>query len=684
MYTVAGVLPPEFRLPATWGGTSERNPEVWVPFEIDPARRDEEMNRNSNSVFARLKDGATVERAREELKAIALRLARERSRRNTGWSATAVTLREEEAGPDLRRGLLMLQVAVGFVLLIACANLANLLLARMAGRQREIAVRAALGAGRVRLVRQLLSESLLLALLGGVAGLGVALLAIRAVAAAAPSDLERLAQLRINWRVFGFTMAAALASGFVFGLAPALHGVRASLFGALRGGTGRHAGRRALLAAQVALAMVLLAGAGLMMRSLAAVLANRPGFRGDVLTLRVNLPPEKYPKTDDLKLFCRQLLERLERLPGVTSAALTNGLPMQSINMFGFHLDGKPLPPGGMLFADYRSVTPGYFGTLGIPLLRGRLFTPHEPEKNTPVIVNEAFARRFWPGENPIGKTLTMDRGPSGGRREVVGLVADTRQFKLESAPRAEVFFPMRGDGEITVAVRTAGPPMALAESVKAAVWAIDKDQPVIKVGVLDRWIRDSVSMRKFHVLVLGIFACYRPGAGSRRHLRPAGLVGQLPDARNRGAHGARRAAGAGAAVHHARRFVAGGGRHGGRGRGGHSPHAPVARPALRDHARRPRHLRRRLRYAGSSGACGGLAAGSPRHPYRPLRGAQARVEMRWPGGIAQPGRRHPDVVALTRHRLLAGRRAATGPACIGLGWHTGICSLSLTTISGN
>ncbi len=506
LYTVAGVLPPEFSLPVTWGGASEKNPGVWVPFEIDPARP-EELNHNGNSVFARLKDGATVARAREELKAISLRLARERGQRNTAWSATAVTLREEEAGPDLRSGLLMLQVAVGFVLLIACANLANLLLARMASREREIAVRAALGAGRLRLVRQLLSESMLLALLGALAGLGVALVAIRAVAAAAPSDLERLAQLRLNWRVFGFTLAAALASGIVSGLAPALHGVRASLFGALRGGAGRHAGRRALLAVQVALAMVLLAGAGVMIRSLAAVLENRPGFRGDVLTFRINLPLEKYRKAEDLKAFCRQYLERLERLPGVTSAALANGLPMQTIQLFGFHVEGRPMPSGQMLFADYRTVTPRYFETLGIPLLRGRLFTRHEPEKDIPVIVNEAFARRFWPGENPIGKALVSPRGPSVWRREVVGLVADTRQFKLEAAPRAEVFFPLRGEQEIAAAVRTAGPPMALADAAKAEAWAIDKDQPVIKVGVLDRWIRDSVSMRRFHVLVLGIFA---------------------------------------------------------------------------------------------------------------------------------------------------------------------------------
>ncbi len=180
---------------------------------------------------------------------------------------------------------------------------------------------------------------------------------------------------------------------------------------------------------------------------------------------------------------------------------------MQSIRMFGFHLEGKPMPPGEMLFTDYRSVTPAYFATLGIPLLRGRLFTAHEPEKNPPLIVNEAFARRFWPGENPVGKALISTQGPSDWRSEVVGLVADTRQFKLENAPRAEVFFPMEGAREITAAVRSAGSPMALADRVTAAVWAIDKDQPVIKVAVLDRWIRDSVSMRRFHVLVLGIFA---------------------------------------------------------------------------------------------------------------------------------------------------------------------------------
>ena len=265
-----------------------------MPFEIDPARRDEEMNRNSNSVFARLKDGATVERAREELKAIALRLARERSRRNTGWSATAVTLREEEAGPDLRRGLLMLQVAVGFVLLIACANLANLLLARMAGRQREIAVRAALGAGSVRLVRQLLSESLLL----GAARRGWPGWEWRwwpsapwppprlPTSSAWPNCASTGAFSDSRWRPRSPPASCSAWRRRSTACAP-----RCS--GALRGGAAP--ARRTPRAArpQVALAMVLLAGAGLMIRSLAAVLANRPGFRGDVLTFRINLPPRK-------------------------------------------------------------------------------------------------------------------------------------------------------------------------------------------------------------------------------------------------------------------------------------------------------------------------------------------------------------------------------------------------------
>jgi putative ABC transport system permease protein len=519
-YTVIGVLPRQFHLPSLRGGMEEFKPDVWVPADVDPKRNEPHLTDRRLYVFARLKPGVPIERARADMTLIASRLEQKYPQLDRTWRSTVFPLSAEDMGDDMRRTLLVLECAVAFVLLIACANVINLQLTRAAAREKEMAVRVALGASRWRMARQMLGESLLLSALGGGAGILLAHWAIAGMVALAPADIHRLSDLSIDGGVLAFTVAITALTGLLFGLAPAILAARQDPNDALRrGGRSGEGGvsariRRALVVAEVALSLVLLAGAGLMIRSLSSVMQVTPGFRSDhLLTMQIDLRGDRYPKPEQGGAFINDLLERVAKLPGVRSAAVVNSLPMESIQMTGFRVEGQPAPPPGEgPVADTRDVSDEYIATMGMRLVAGRGFTRAEAEKQNPteVIVNESLARKLWPNQNPLGKALdsSADSGPNAWRRVVIGVLADSRQLGLDSPPRPEMFFPSRSQfPNLALIVRTSGDPLRIASAVTAQIWAIDKDQPVHDVYSMDHVVDDSISQRRFNMLLLAIFA---------------------------------------------------------------------------------------------------------------------------------------------------------------------------------
>ena len=519
-YTVVGVLPRQFHLPSLRGGMEEFKPEVWVPADIDPKRNEQNLTDRRLYVFARLKLGVPIERARADMTLIAKRLEEKYPQLDRTWRTTVFPLSAEDMGADMRRTLLVLECAVAFVLLIACANVINLQLTRAAAREKEMAVRVALGAGRWRMVRHMLGESLLLSALGGGAGILLAHWAVAGMVALAPADIHHLGDLTIDGGVLAFTLAITVLTGLLFGLAPAIFAARQDPNDALRrGGRSGEGGlsariRRALVVAEVALSLVLLAGAGLMIRSLRSVMQVTPGFRSDhLLTMLIDLRSDRYTKPEQGGAFVNGLLERVTKLPGTRSAAVANGLPMETIQMSTFRVEGQPVPERGQEpVADTRDVSDEYIATIGMRLVAGRGFTRAEAEKPNPaeVIVNESLARKLWPKQDALGQVLhsRIDSGPNAWRRVVIGVVADTRQLGLDSPPRPEMFFPSRSQfPNLALIVRTAGDPLRMTSAVTAQVWAIDKDQPVHDVYAMDHVVDDSISQRRFNMLLLAIFA---------------------------------------------------------------------------------------------------------------------------------------------------------------------------------
>ncbi len=521
-YTVAGVLPREFHLPSLRGGMEEFKPEVWVTADVDPKRAGPALTARGLYTFARLKPGVSIARARADMAVIARRLEEKYPRLNRTWRSSVFPMSAEDMGPDMHRTLLVLECAVAFVLLIACANVINLQLTRAAAREKEMAVRAALGANRWRMARQMLGESLLLSALGGGAGILLAHWAVAGMVSLAPADLHHIQDLQIDGGVLLFTVLVTILTGVLFGLAPAILAARQDPNAALRrGGRAGEGGisariRRALVVAEVALSLVLLAGAGLMIRSLSSVLRISPGFRSDhLLTMQIDLRSDRYTKPEQGGAFVKDLLERVSKLRGALSAAVVNDLPMERIQMAPLHVAGQPVPPPGQaLVADYREVTEEYITTMGMRLTAGRNFTRAEAEKENPteVIINGSLARRLWPREDPLQKVLDSGYDPGAGRtawrRVVVGVVADTRQLGLDSPPRSEMFIPSRSQfPRLALIVRTAGDPLRMATAVTAQVWGIDKDQSVHDVQGMDHVVDDTISQRRFNMLLLAVFA---------------------------------------------------------------------------------------------------------------------------------------------------------------------------------
>jgi predicted permease len=438
-----------------------------------------------------------------------------------------VTARDEALG-NVRRILLVLLGAVSFVLLIGCANIANLLLSRAEARHREVAIRAALGAGRGRLVRQLLTESVVLALLGGALGLAVARAGLAALGALGPANLPRVGDVTLDPWVLAYTLGVSLACGVVFGLAPAVHAARGDLQHSLRQGrgttsAGRQRLRHLLVAAEVALAVVSVTGAALMARSFASLLRVPPGFRTDhALTLRLSLPPGRYPTSSRVRATYDGLLAEIRGLPGVRSAGAIMGLPLAvTLGDWSFSIVGKAPPGPGQHApaADWQTATPGYFEAMGIELRRGRTLTAEDRLPGRPVIViNETAARRYWPGEDPIGKRLRLGGGADTLPREIVGVVADVKSKGLDQETRAEMYIPHAqfpstipdsagaAPRAMTIVIRAHRDPARLASAVRGIIGRMDPELPVAQVRTLEEVFSASVSTPRFATVLLGAF----------------------------------------------------------------------------------------------------------------------------------------------------------------------------------
>ncbi len=512
--TVLGVLPPGFHFPPRrFAGA----PEVFAPLGPNPDRTTWSLQ-----VIGRLRPGMTERQARAEMNAIAARLKQAHPATQDREGITLEPLRQYVAA-DVRDTALVLLGAVGFVLLIACVNVANLLLSRGAARRREMAIRTAIGASRARVLRQLLTESLLLASFGGALGIALAHWGLPLLAAVAPertSFFTRVcdAGVHLNATVLAFTAAVSVLAGVLFGILPAFKStaasssVRAVRHGRLRG---------ALVAIEVGLCFVLLAGAGLMINSLLRLLEVDLGFRTErLLTMYVRLPEAKYPAPGRGTSFFRQALERLGALPGVLSAGGIVDLPLTrawSVNTI--EIEGATPSKGRAVF---HAVSPGYFGAMGIPLLRGRLFNDGDSDKSARIaIINRSMASKYWPGEDPIGRAVLAsrvfrERTPEGTRLgfvrerlEIAGVVGDVRHVSRDADVRPEMFMPhpQRPSGEMSIVLRTAGDPASLIPVARKEIWRVDPDQPVTDIKTMDEWVSADVAPRRFVMLLTGVFA---------------------------------------------------------------------------------------------------------------------------------------------------------------------------------
>jgi putative ABC transport system permease protein len=516
-FTVVGIAPSGLQLVIRQGSLTGKQAELWAPLAFSQSSRTR-RGRFMMSI-ARLKPGVTLAQAQAEMDGIAGHLEEQYADFNTGWGVNLVPLQNQLVGA-IRPALLVLLGAVAFVLLIACANVANLLLARAATRQREIAIRTALGAQRGRIVRQLLTEATVLAALGGVLGLLLAIWGVDLLLALAPRDLTGLKDIGIDYRVLGFTMAVSVLTGVLFGLAPALEASRPNLNESLKeggrgtaGGGRSHRWRNAFVVVEVALALVLLIGAGLMIRSFARLQSIDPGFDAkNLLTVRLLLPTSKYGQDSQRIAFFKQLGERLDSIPGVRSAGAISVLPFGTGGAAtSIEIEGRPAPPPGQqLVGDVRVVDNGYFGTMRIPLLQGRTFTEREQtQESHVVIINEAMARDFFPGEDPIGKRVTISMKDENLPSEIIGVVRDVRHAALETPARAMTYwpYPELAYSGLTLVVRTESEPLAAVNAIRREVLALDKDQPIADISTMEQLLSDSVSRARFSAMLLGVFA---------------------------------------------------------------------------------------------------------------------------------------------------------------------------------
>ena len=509
--TVIGIAPPGLSFP--------RAAAIWLPLALDYAR--ESRGGHYLTVLGRLRPGVSLPQAQADMSAIAARLERLYPNTNTAWGITLEPLRDRMVA-DIKPALILLERAVWVVLLIACANVANLLLARMSSRGRELAVRAALGAGRRRLVRQVVAESVVLFAAGGGLGLGFAFLSTRALLAVAPDAIPRAESVGLDGRVLLYTLAVSLAAGLTVGLATALSAVGGRrLHASLKeGGRAVAGGRRSrllrgsLVMSEVALALALLIAAGLLLRSFARLQSVRPGFepRG-VMTAMLSLPDVKYPDEARQAQFFDQLLLRVSALPGVEHAATVYPLPLSGARYgLSFVVAGRPQPPPTEVpRAEIAAISSEYFRAMGIPLHSGRAFTNQDRIGSQPVlIVNGTMARKLWPGESPLGKRITFDTptDPKARWLTVVGMVGEVRAAALGKEPESQAYWPQqqRPFSEVALVLRTSQPPATLVPPVRQVVQSLDRDLPLDRVQTLEAVVAASLSQNRVKTLLIGIF----------------------------------------------------------------------------------------------------------------------------------------------------------------------------------
>ncbi len=515
-FTVIGVMPPNRDL--RW-----RDDHIWIPIAFTA---DQIQNRRGGilNVFGRLKPGVSLEQARAEMSIIADRLANQYPDTNAGWNVSVTPLLES-AVSEIRPSLLLLLGAVAFVLLIACANVANLLLARAAVRRKEIAVRTALGASRRRIVRQLLTESLLLSLAGGIIGLALASWGLKILMAMADNFWPRVMDVSLDVRILTFTTGITLLTGLSFGLVPALQTSKPNLNEMLKdaGRGSTESGRRrlvrnALVVVEVAISLVLLVGAGLLMRSFIGLQKVDPGFDPkNALTISLSLTERKYPESDRQASFYSRLIESVSALPGVQATGAASAVPFSNAHWGsnigrGFRIEGRTGDQAGG-GTSYFSVSPGYFRAMGIPLLRGRLFTKFDT-KGAPrvAIINSTMANRYFPNEDPIGKRIQLismfNNGPEV-YREIVGIVGDVRSYGLDQETPPQTYEPYTQEPfpSMTLVARTAGDPTSLNETIRREVLQLDKEQPIFSSETLDRLVATSIGQRRFSMVLFAVFA---------------------------------------------------------------------------------------------------------------------------------------------------------------------------------
>lgn len=533
--TVVGIMPPDFNFP--------QQTEVWATFGFTPQQLSmQQRGSRFLNVIGRLKPGVTLEQAQAEMDSVAALVARQNPQNyapeKSGWGINVVPLLDVYVG-DLRPALLILLGAVGFVLLIACANVTNLLMARGAARQKELAIRTALGASRLRVMRQLLTESLLLSLLGGAAGLLLAIWGIELLTRWTPANVPRIADVGIDGRVLFFTFLVSLVTGVLFGLLPAMQASRTDLNETLKeggragsGGARRQRIRSALIISEVALALVLLVSAGLMLKSFNRLLSVDPGFDpGNVLTVNVSLPQRGYEEPQKRAAFYHDAVGRISTLPGVESASAVSILPLSPTTQSGTTTaENSSVGPDDIgVEADWRWITPDYFKTMSATLVRGRNFTEDDKEGAERVaIVDETFARRFYPNEDAIGKRIKRGGFKSQNPwMTIVGVIKYIKNKRLDAGSHVQAYFPYYQDPQpnsMSLAVRTRPTidPVSLSPSVRQAVQEVDRNQPIYNIRTMQQIVSESVAQQRLSMLLLAIFAC------SALLLAAVGLYGVL------------------------------------------------------------------------------------------------------------------------------------------------------------
>ena len=510
-YTIVGVMAPDFEFPPAG------NAQIWTPLSFDPNDMHGRSRRaRSLTVIGRMTADTTAAQTQEEMRVIADRIATEYADSNAGWSAEVIAAHEQLV-EVARPALLMLTGAVGFLLLIVCANVANLMLARLSDRKKEIAVRAALGAGRWQLARPILAESLVLALAGGGLGLLLAFVSMRLLPLLPEGSLPRMEQIGLDGGVLLFALAISVAVAVAFGLLPAVQASRARLHSTLNeasGSTGSPTARRVLnglVVVEVAMALMLLVGAGLMIRSFNRLIQVSPGFEpNNVIAAQIYLPQTKYQERHEVATFFERVIDRLRAVPGVRSASAASALPMHPVGTefaLPFTVDGRPEPANGEEpQSDVRIATPGYFSTMQVPLLSGRLFDERDlAEAPHVAIINETMATRYFPDEDPLGKVLVNPHG----RSEVVGVVGDLKHYGLDSEPRPEIFLPFRQTtlNGMALVLRTETDPLQFASTIRREVWAVDPGQPIYDLSTMRQVLARAVSLPRLSMVLMAIFA---------------------------------------------------------------------------------------------------------------------------------------------------------------------------------